>query len=349
MQFHPVAEIFPLMSPTEFESLVDDIRANTLREAIWIHDGQIIDGRNRYNACTQLGIEPRYREWDGAGSLVSFVVSLNLTRRHLNESQRAMVAQRLSTFRFGDNQHTASEGPQICEPLSQTDAAKLLNVSPRTVSSAKKVADKGAPELIQKVESGEISVSAAAELADLPKFEQKREIKKKRLIRKGREASRKIMASLQVTALKQATKGGRVCVVCSPTTQDTVQNFLAAIQILGKRFPSRKQYLTDIIEEMGQEELRDETVADRDRVMNAIRLGYSEHNDCRTATGISHDRFDLIIADLLDYKNIIVVPQGGKHEEARGARKKIYEIIEQVMPDVEIDDDLDYEPVDDGW
>jgi N6-adenosine-specific RNA methylase IME4 len=85
------------MTDEEFEELKADIAANGLREPIWLHpDGRIIDGRHRYRACCELGLEPPFRTWDGQGSLVGLVVSLNLHRRHLSESQRAMVAAKLS-------------------------------------------------------------------------------------------------------------------------------------------------------------------------------------------------------------------------------------------------------------
>ena len=92
MKFHEVADIFPMMSPEEYESLKADIKQNGLLQPIWVYDDQIIDGRNRYNACLDLGIIPQYQSWDGNGSLVAFVVSLNLQRRHLNSSQKAFVA-----------------------------------------------------------------------------------------------------------------------------------------------------------------------------------------------------------------------------------------------------------------
>ena len=69
-----------------------DILENGQREPIWIYDGKIIDGRNRYRACRDAGIEPALRTWNGEGSLVQFVVSLNLHRRHLTSSQRAAIA-----------------------------------------------------------------------------------------------------------------------------------------------------------------------------------------------------------------------------------------------------------------
>ena len=101
-EFHEVANIFPLMQGDEFDALKADIAANGLREPVWLHsDGRIIDGRNRYRACCELSIEPMYRTWDGGGSPVSFVVSLNLHRRHLTESQRAMIAAKLATMGQG--------------------------------------------------------------------------------------------------------------------------------------------------------------------------------------------------------------------------------------------------------
>ena len=54
--------------------------------------------RNRWKACQELGIEPKLKEWDGKGSLVSFVVSLNLKRRHLTPSQGAAVAVEAKPF-----------------------------------------------------------------------------------------------------------------------------------------------------------------------------------------------------------------------------------------------------------
>jgi hypothetical protein len=56
---------------------------------------------------------------------------------------------------------------------SQADAAKLLNVGKRSVERAVDVRDKAVPELVEKVERGEVSVSAAASVAKLPKQEQK--------------------------------------------------------------------------------------------------------------------------------------------------------------------------------
>ena len=143
-------------------ALSNDIKTNGLREPIILFEGKILDGRNRYRACTELDIESPTRKWDGKGDPLDYVISKNLHRRHLNESQRGAVASKIATLQRRDNQHA-----QICAS-SQAEAAKKLNVSRRTIQKARVVLDKGVPELQAAVESGQVSVSAASEVAKMP-------------------------------------------------------------------------------------------------------------------------------------------------------------------------------------
>jgi ParB-like chromosome segregation protein Spo0J len=166
--FHPLSELFPLIEGREFDDLVADIKANGLREAIWIYNGQILDGRNRYRACQAAGIEPASRQYAGDDAL-GFVLSLNLRRRHLDESRRAMVAARIANIRHGGQGGTVVNSG--IPPLKQSDAAERLNVSVDTVKQARKVIDRGVEGLAKAVDSGEISVSAAADVTSLPDAE----------------------------------------------------------------------------------------------------------------------------------------------------------------------------------
>jgi N6-adenosine-specific RNA methylase IME4 len=171
MEFHEVANIFPMMSGEEFESLKADIQNNGLHEPIWTHDSKIIDGRNRYQACLAVHVEPRFREWDGNGSLVAFVVSLNLHRRHLNESQRGMVAARLANMQVGNatgsNQYQRNS-VNWQNSTSRAQAAELLNVSERTVNAAKKIIEQGSPELIALCDSGQAAVRIVESIVNAP-------------------------------------------------------------------------------------------------------------------------------------------------------------------------------------
>lgn len=105
-------------------------------------------------------VEPNLRTWDGAGSLVAFVVSLNLHRRHLDESQRALVAKRIATLSHGGDRRSDQAASLPVETVTQAEAAELLNVSERSIRSAGRVLDTGAPELVAAVESGAVSVPA---------------------------------------------------------------------------------------------------------------------------------------------------------------------------------------------
>lgn len=168
-----------MMSASEYDALKADIAENGLLEPIWLHDGKIIDGRNRYQACVEIGVKPKFRDWNGNGSLVAFVVSLNLHRRHLDESQRGIVGARIEPMFEEEARRNQSLGGQGLANLpkvhSRDRAAEAVNVSPRTVGHASRVIEVGAPELVEAVETGRASVSAAAEVASLP-VEEQREI-----------------------------------------------------------------------------------------------------------------------------------------------------------------------------
>lgn len=169
---HPLADIFPLMTGEEFDALKSDILANGLLEPIWLFDGQILDGRNRFKACQEVGVSPVFREYEG-DSPVSFIISLNLKRRHLNESQRAMVAARLANMthggiREGQNTKASQTANLHLEPITRSEAADMLAVSPRSVAAAKKVQEQAEEPLRASVERGEIAVSTAAVLTETP-------------------------------------------------------------------------------------------------------------------------------------------------------------------------------------
>ena len=167
MKTHPAAEIFPLLEGAEFQALVADIREHNLREAIWRdRSGRILDGRNRLRACKAAGVEPRFRTYEG-DDVVSFVISLNLHRRHLTESQRSMAAARLANLGEGRPSKTAS-----IEAVPQTKAAELVNVSRASVQRAKKVLANGAKELVAAVDQGRVTVSDAVAIVRKPHPEQ---------------------------------------------------------------------------------------------------------------------------------------------------------------------------------
>jgi len=189
---HPLAEIFPLMEGEEFDALVKDIEDNGLREPITLYEDKILDGRNRYRAVVKAKLQfklkdENFRPYTGSDPL-GFVVSANLHRRHLTESQRALIATNLVTTKLGDNQFNKPG-------VTNKQAATMLGVSEATVKMAKDVAAKATPEIKEKVQKGELRLAAAKEVIKKPQEEQAAElnriVKKREADKAAKEAAKK--------------------------------------------------------------------------------------------------------------------------------------------------------------
>lgn len=170
LSFHPLCLSLPDMTPDAFKALVDDVRRNGQLRDIVLYEGMILDGRHRYRACLECKTEPRVVEFSGSDP-VAFVISENVARRHLTESQRAMVATQLSSWERGKPSNSAT-WPN--KPQKQSHVAELLGVSSRTIRRASEVRKHGTAQLVTRVESGDLTVTEAAKIAQLGKKSQER-------------------------------------------------------------------------------------------------------------------------------------------------------------------------------
>ncbi|MCS3725468.1 Spo0J and IME4 domain-containing protein [Bradyrhizobium betae] len=192
IKFHPLANLFPMLSDQELEDLGEDIRLNGQLEDVILHRDMILDGRNRYTAATRRGLPVRCGIFEGDDhQALRFVASKNLWRRHLKEGDRARIAARITTLKLGSNQHT--QAAPIGAPLldlveeaagkpaatslpmiSQSEAAEIMNVGRRSVQRAVVFEEKASDELKAAYEQGKVSISTAAEIAEaLPPEQQK--------------------------------------------------------------------------------------------------------------------------------------------------------------------------------
>jgi hypothetical protein len=178
LPFHEIAAIFPLMDGEAFGQLKADIAEHGLRVPLWTYRGKLIDGRNRYRACRELGIEPKTQEWDGRGSLVAFVWSLNGPRRHLSKSQLAALAVDMLPLLAAEAKERqrhhgkTAPGKKKTHPANvpevkvrgageaRTQAAQVVGASPRYVGMAKTVKEAN-PELFGQVRSGKLNLHQA--------------------------------------------------------------------------------------------------------------------------------------------------------------------------------------------
>lgn len=175
MKSHEYADLFPMMATADIARLAEDIRQNGQANPIVTYEGKILDGRNRYQACAMAGVDPQFTEYDGAEPL-AFVVSHNLHRRHLSESQRGMVAAKMANLQRGGDRRTDSFKGSIDPLKTQEEAAALLNISTATVKRSKAVLKSGIPELQDMQMSGEVSAKAACQVAKLPEEDQRKAV-----------------------------------------------------------------------------------------------------------------------------------------------------------------------------
>jgi hypothetical protein len=168
LPFHPLADIFPLIEGRDFDELVASIKAsNGPHENIILHEGMILDGRNRARACEVLGLKPNYSVLPATIDPLTFVLDRNLHRRHLDDRQRASVAGKIANLSRGGDRSKPPIGG-----LSVEKSAEVLNVAPRQVERARVVHQHGGPEVRQALDRGEIAVSVAEDIARLPVQEQ---------------------------------------------------------------------------------------------------------------------------------------------------------------------------------
>lgn len=161
LKAHPDTALIPQMTDGERADLMQNIGSQGQRETIKVFQGQIVDGRERYEVCKALGLTPRVEEivLPEGMSVKEVVLSFNYHRRHLTEGQKAMIAARMATTSLGCNQSTATG------QVTQQQAAQACQTSADSLQRAKAVLAFGNDSLIQSVVEGRLDVFNAVKIA----------------------------------------------------------------------------------------------------------------------------------------------------------------------------------------
>lgn len=158
-ELHPLCTLFPRMAGPEFDALKADIRKNGLREPITMHDGMVLDGGNRYRACTEAGVPPVFAQFQG-DDVVAYVLSANLHRRHLTAGQHAAIVASVTNWAEAASVGRPKSG-NVATLSTIAGRAAAAGVSQRTQGMADAVA-KADPELARGVARGETTLPKAA-------------------------------------------------------------------------------------------------------------------------------------------------------------------------------------------
>ena len=221
MNEYPISSfalLFPPMLDEEFDNLVNSIKENGLLEPIALWHGKIIDGRHRYEACKETGVECRFVELEEDIDPIAYIIAKNDIRRHLTTSQRAIIAYKLveksktlepsgsvgsgnGKFSIFENLPEFKEETSKNEELTEQEASQIFKVNPKTIKFAQKVVTQGSPSIQKAVESGQIAVSDAANIVHESKQVQEQAVK---AVIEGR--AKNVTAAINARNRKQMAK-----------------------------------------------------------------------------------------------------------------------------------------------
>jgi len=169
------------LTPVEYAALERSLLAEGCRDALVLWRDVLIDGHNRYDICRKHDIPFRTVQNDRFESLedvMLWVIDNNLARRSVSDFQRGMLALRKKEIVAAraaqrpapepDAQEVDGADPNDPPWSTREDVAKAARVSANTLSQIERIRKTAAPQLVDAVRTGAISLSAAANVASLP-------------------------------------------------------------------------------------------------------------------------------------------------------------------------------------
>ncbi|QHE78343.1 plasmid replication/partition related protein [Hydrogenophaga sp. PBL-H3] len=182
----------------EHEALERSILSEGCRDALVLWNDVLIDGHNRYGICQKHGLpfqtvqNPNFQSME---DVHLWMIDQHLGRRSVSDFQRGVLAlrkreilsERRSRFLASapapedvaaDEVLTTPppDNPAVPTPRplhSREDIAKAARLSSSQVVQIEKIQKQAAPELVEALKAGAISLNAAAAVAGLPADEQK--------------------------------------------------------------------------------------------------------------------------------------------------------------------------------
>ncbi|MCC7634952.1 plasmid replication/partition related protein [Stenotrophomonas rhizophila] len=190
------AYIDPLTAD-EHDALERSILAEGCRDALVLWGDVLVDGHNRFGICQKHGLpfqtvqNSRFQSMD---DVHLWMIEQHLGRRSVSDFQRGVLALRKrdilaerhraeqAQLQKESDGEIADAGPQGDEDsppwaaapkVSRADMAREARLSSSQVTMIERIHKQAAPELVEAVKSGVISISAAAAVSALPEDEQR--------------------------------------------------------------------------------------------------------------------------------------------------------------------------------
>lgn len=179
------AALIPPLSNQEKQLLEASLVREGCRDplVVWKQGGLLLDGHNRLDICTRLGIPfiTRSVSLKNRDAARLWLFDNQLGRRNLTDIDRIALAAKREPLvkatvtknrgRRTDLPQNSAEGSRAAE--TREVAAAAAGVSHDTFTKGKRILEQGTPELVDAVRNDEVSIHAAAQIAELPPDEQR--------------------------------------------------------------------------------------------------------------------------------------------------------------------------------
>jgi transcriptional regulator with XRE-family HTH domain len=163
------------LTEVEYGALERSLLAEGCRDALVLWNEVLIDGHNRYAICQKHGIPFKTVQNDSFGSIDDvklWMIDNHLARRSVSDFQRGLLAIRKKQIFAARKaqQPETQEPPEDDTPpwTTREEIARAARVSPNTISQIERIERAAAPQLVEAVRAGTISINAAANVAQLP-------------------------------------------------------------------------------------------------------------------------------------------------------------------------------------
>ena len=155
---HPACAAWPRPSDSVVREMAASIKAEGLHNPIWLtREGEILDGKTRFEACGIAGVEPRFQTYEG-DDYVQFTIAQNKIRRQITGGELALALAELSKLPRGGNVRART----LNEDKTMDELAEAADMSRQNIVAAKAILQDGEPNVIEMVRKGEVGVRNAA-------------------------------------------------------------------------------------------------------------------------------------------------------------------------------------------
>jgi hypothetical protein len=186
---HPACAKWPRPTPVAFEELVADLKSRGLLQAITLTlANEILDGKVRYQACLQAGVELRFETYTGDDP-VGFTISQNKHRRHMTTKDLAFIGEELAKLRLGTNRYQqkvdAVSTQSTSDPLKKV--AQQLGITHQSIGDVRALKKYAEPNVIELVQANQVGLKNAACFARHTSREEQRAADYKTIRQQGYE------------------------------------------------------------------------------------------------------------------------------------------------------------------